>query len=153
MRSFWIKTVNVLVIAFVLFVYQVYAHSAAKMNSTIDKVRTTISQQEEQRAADSPESGEDEAAGYAYKDGIYEGKGAGYNGELAVSVTVEDGRISSIDITDTADDKVYLAFAASVTEDIIRKQSVEGVDAVTGATFSSNGIIEAVSSALRGARS
>ncbi len=85
----------------------------------------------------------------AYEDGTYTGTGTGYeNGETTLRVLVEDGRISAIDIISYEDDDPYFRTAFDgVTSAIIETQAVE-VDAVSGATFSSNGIMEAVADAL-----
>ena len=83
-----------------------------------------------------------------YKDGVYEGTGQGYKGEVSLQVTVEGGRIASIDVLSYKDDYQFFTRASSsVISQIIKSQSAE-VDAVSGATFSSNGIMEAVADAL-----
>lgn len=81
-------------------------------------------------------------------DGVYSGSGTGYRGEITVSVVVSGGLITVIDIQSYQDDREYFERASdTVAEQIINTQSVE-VDAVSGATFSSNGIMEAVADAL-----
>lgn len=83
-----------------------------------------------------------------YEDGTYTGKGYGFRGETEVSVTVENGKITDITITSYKDDKDFFERAReSVTQEIIQNQSVN-VDAVSSATFSSNGIMEAAADAL-----
>ena len=82
------------------------------------------------------------------KDGIYTGTGTGYRGEIEVSVTVSGGDITNIEILSYQDDRPYLDQASgTVIEEIINSQSAE-VDAVSGATYTSNGIMEAVADAL-----
>lgn len=81
-------------------------------------------------------------------DGTYEGSGIGFRGEIAVSVTVSDGKISKIQILTYYDNEEYLFHAAPVIfEEIIDAQSLT-VDAVTGATYSCNGLVKAVADAL-----
>ena len=87
----------------------------------------------------------------AYKDGTYEGSATGYSGQMTVSVTVSCCKISEINIVDTGDDEEYLIDAKDVIPQIIEKQSTE-VDAVSGATHSSKGIINAVAKALESAK-
>lgn len=83
-----------------------------------------------------------------YKDGIYEGTGIGFRGETKVSVVVENGLITDIEVVDSQDDEKFLVRAESgVVESIISSQSLE-VDAVSGATYSSDGIMEAVRNAV-----
>ena len=91
-------------------------------------------------------SGVSAAGGYA--DGVYTGTGEGYRGEVTVQVTVENGAISDITLVSKADDEKFFSSAwDGVTGAVIAAQSAE-VDAVSGATFSSNGIMEAVADAL-----
>ena len=88
-----------------------------------------------------------EAAG-AYTDGVYSGTGTGFRGEVAVAVTVTDGKIAEITIVSHQDDYKYFNYAKNtIISSIIAGQRVQ-VDAVSGATFSSNGIIAAVADAL-----
>ncbi len=83
-----------------------------------------------------------------YTDGTYTGSGQGYRGNTTVSVEVSNGVISSIDIVSSGDDMEFLNMARSaVISEIIASQSVD-VSTVSGATFSSNGIISAVADAL-----
>ncbi|SHJ65672.1 FMN-binding protein [Parasporobacterium paucivorans] len=85
-----------------------------------------------------------------YADGTYEGTGTGFRGATTkVSVTVENGYITNIEAISYGDDAPYFNRAFnSVTESIIDSQSTD-VDAVSGATYSSNGIMDAVSDALQ----
>ena len=86
-----------------------------------------------------------------YTDGTYSGSAEGYRGPTNVSVTVLKGYITGIDVVSTKDDPEFFNTAqASVIPDILRAQSVD-VDTVSGATFSSFGIIDAVVDALSGA--
>lgn len=81
-------------------------------------------------------------------DGTYTGSGTGYRGETSVEVTVENGLITSITVTSYQDDEQFFNRAESqVIAEIVAAQTPE-VDAVSGATFSSNGIMEAVANAL-----
>ena len=87
----------------------------------------------------------------SYKDGTYEGSATGYSGKMTVSVTIAGGEITEINIVETGDDDEYLIDAKDVIPEIIEKQSLE-VDAVSGATHSSKGIIKAVGNALESAK-
>lgn len=87
-----------------------------------------------------------------YKDGTYTGTGTGFQPGMNVTVTVKNNKISSIDITSNNDTPGYFDQAAKVIpNEIIQSQSTE-VDAVSGATRSSNGIMEAVTDALKNAK-
>ena len=83
-----------------------------------------------------------------YPDGVFTGEGRGYRGTTTVAVTVENGNITDIEVTSSGDDKSYLNRVIPVLiPEIISEQGTD-VDAVTGATKTSDGILAAVSSAL-----
>lgn len=83
-----------------------------------------------------------------YKDGTYTGSGTGFGGTISVSVTVSGGKIASVNITSAAGETgSYFSRAQGVVSRILSSQS-PNVDAVSGATYSSNGIISAVQNAL-----
>ena len=83
-----------------------------------------------------------------FEDGVYTGTGTGFRGQISVEVTVKDGKISDIAIVSSREDRQFMNRAKdTVIGNIINSQSNE-VDAVSGATYSSYGIIEAVSNAL-----
>lgn len=83
----------------------------------------------------------------AYKDGTYYGTGKGFAGTMKVKVDISGGKIASISIVSTKDGDSYVKSASSLLDTIVEKQSTN-VDTVSGATFSSRGIIFAVRSAL-----
>lgn len=85
---------------------------------------------------------------FSVADGTYEGTGNGFRGTTSVSVTVENGAITDITINSYADDAAYFTRAQdTVISEIISTQSLD-VQAVSGATFSSNSIMDAVADAL-----
>ena len=83
-----------------------------------------------------------------YKDGTYEGSGKGNNGDIKVEVVVEDGNIISVELKEhTETEGIYEAAEKGVVAEMIKKQTFD-VDAVSGATNTSNGIKDAVKDAL-----
>jgi len=88
-----------------------------------------------------------------YMDGTYKGTGIGFRGAATtVSVTVKNGKITDITTVSYGDDAPFYSRAfSSVKQQIIESQSTS-VNAVSGATFSSNGIMSAVEDALSGAK-
>lgn len=86
-----------------------------------------------------------------YTDGTYTGVGKGYGGDVKVSVEVKDGKISKVDLVDIANETPGIGGQAApkVAERIVEAQSAE-VEAESGATMTSNGIMEAVKNALEG---
>lgn len=82
------------------------------------------------------------------EDGEYEGTGNGFVGDIKLKVLVEGGKVSDIELLDFNDTPgIGDAAAESIIQDIINKQSVE-IDGVSGATVSSEGVIQAVKNAL-----
>ena len=83
------------------------------------------------------------------KDGIYEGRSETDMVKVDVKVTVSNGDISDIEIVRHECGKGKIANV--IVDDMVEKGDVE-VDAVSGATFSSEVIKDAVRSALRKCR-
>ncbi|WP_276864038.1 FMN-binding protein [Anaerococcus tetradius] len=81
------------------------------------------------------------------KDGTYTGSARGFKGNIGVSVTIKDGKIASVDITTNEDDQAYFNSALGVINKMIGKQSGT-VDSISGATYSSVGIMNAVNDAI-----
>ena len=84
--------------------------------------------------------------GKKYKDGTYTGVGQGKSPDLKVSVTIKDSKITNIEILSNNETKGKEALN-TVPKEIIETQSTS-VDAVSGATLTSKGIMMAVSDAL-----
>ncbi|MDO9574194.1 MAG: RnfABCDGE type electron transport complex subunit G [Candidatus Contubernalis sp.] len=84
----------------------------------------------------------------AVEDGVYEGKAAGFGGDITVEVTVSGSQITAVEVLDHGETPGISdpAFAA-VPQNIIDAQDYD-VDAVSGATMSSNGIKQAVFNAI-----
>ena len=83
-----------------------------------------------------------------YQDGEWQGTALGYNANITVSVTIADGMIANISVLESDDDEPYFDWATEdILPNIVNNQSVQ-VDSVSGATFSSEGLKDAVSDAL-----
>lgn len=83
-----------------------------------------------------------------YKDGTYYGSGTGFGGKLKVEVVIQNGKIVSVTLVENeGDDHPYIDNASALLQSIVAAQSTN-VDAVSGATYSSAGLIEAVRNAL-----
>lgn len=86
-----------------------------------------------------------------YKDGTFTGTGIGYDGPVTVSVTISGDKITNITVTSYVDDDEYMSSAKTgVITSILITQSPY-VSAVSGATYSSEGIMDAVAAALQSA--
>lgn len=89
---------------------------------------------------------------FTLDDGYYEGTGTGFAGPVKLFIEIKDKSIVGIYIVKTSDDAGFFNRAKDgVTASILEKQSTD-VDTVSGATYSSRGIIEAVSNAMEAAK-
>ena len=83
-----------------------------------------------------------------YKDGTYIGSAKGYGGDIEAKVTLSDGKITGIEIVSAkGEDKEYMSMAEAVIGDMLSSGNTS-VDTVSGATLTSNGIINAVKAAV-----
>lgn len=101
-----------------------------------------------EKMADSVKKTAENNAEGNFQNGIYTGTGEGYRGKVTVTVKVADGKITELVLDDYADDKSYMERAENrIFQEMISRQNTD-VDTVSGATYSSNGLIEAVNKAL-----
>ena len=107
-----------------------------------------------ENAADDRQSSQDTSdttqvtGNFPYKEGIYYGTAEGYNGDIEVAVVLQDQSIKAVLVTKNHDDARFFDRAMEVVKNIMKKQSTD-VDVVSGATYSSNGLINAVKNALK----
>ncbi len=80
-------------------------------------------------------------------DGVYKGDNMSFVGQLYVEVTVKNHRIESVEVVKHKD-KQYFTALTDTPKQLVEKQSIKGVDAVTGATITSEAIINATAKAL-----
>lgn len=118
--------------------YQPPVYAAQEQTNSV-KEEITKSEEQEQAVKGS----------FDLTDGIYKGTGTGYAGEITVAVQIKDKQIVAIDILSSSDDAAFFKRAQAVIDKIIEGQTLE-VDTVSGATYSSRGIISAVKNALTG---
>lgn len=152
-RYFDVKFLNLLLIVLLLAGYQTVIH-AREQEEKIAELEYQLEIAERagaQGSADAGVSGEDaakNAEGAGYQDGVYTGGGEGFGGTIEAEVKVENGRVASVEVTKAeGEDSAYLETAMSITDQIIEEQGAD-VDTVSGATFSSGGIRDAVKAAL-----
>jgi urocanate reductase len=81
-------------------------------------------------------------------DGIYHGAGKGYRGSISVQVRMEGGSIASIDIIDSDEDLSVGGAAMEELIDLIITYNTTDIDAISGATETSRGFLEAVENAI-----
>ena len=141
MKDFLIRSFCLAAVILILAGYnQVLKDRSKDEEITKLEVQVTKLQQEKEKTVDIKGT---------YPDGRWEGGAKGFGGMITVLVTVENGTISEIEITSAdGEDKAYLSMAEDIIPKIIEAQSAD-VDTVSGATFSSTGIRDAVSEALK----
>lgn len=153
MRSFWIRTTSLLLLVSAVLGYngvlqlRTYEAEIEELTIKVDayrqweqEVRTMVENQDSEDVTPSEDN--------SIPDGNYRGSAQGYGGPIEVSVTIASGKIQDIQIISaTGEDSAYLNTAKKITQNICKSQSTN-VDTISGATFSSIGILNAVTDAL-----
>lgn len=117
-------------------------------SDTTDSVSTDSASADNSEADNNTTDDTTTDSDYVYKDGTYTGEAEGYGGTIQVEVTLAGDEITSINVVSApGEDSAYLSQAESVINSVISSQSTD-VDTVSGATFSSTGILNAVDEAL-----
>ena len=152
MNTFWFKMMNLLLFAGLLLGYNaVLDHRTQAEN--IDQLQAELETMKlrEKQWTDTKQS-DLEQADAPYADGEYEGSAQGFGGTITVKVTIEKGMMTDIIIVSaTNEDRDYLEASSKIVNEILDKQT-DQVDTVSGATFSSTGIRNAVTEALNQAK-
>ncbi|MDR0670493.1 MAG: FMN-binding protein [Treponema sp.] len=83
-----------------------------------------------------------------YRDGLWEGSGRGYRGEIRVQVRTGSGLIQEIGISAHNEDPLSGGAALEELLELVLDYQSTDLDAVSGATVSSTGFLAAVEEAL-----
>ena len=149
--EFITKLVSLVVIIGSLASFQVVANGRAEEAARVKAEQKAAAKAEAERKKAEAKAAADKVAAEdakKYKDGIYEGIGEGFGGNIKVRVTVTDGEITDIDAYEHNDeDDEYFGMAVALLDHMVEIND-PGVDVVSEATFSSQGLIEAVGNAL-----
>ncbi len=150
MRQFILRAVNLALILAIGVCYQQYALPRAaeveEYNQQAAQAEALAEEYAAMEAAALNQAAEEAESGY--QDGTYTGVGTGFGGEITLSVTIEGGEITEVEIVSApGEDSSYLSQAETLLDSIVTAQSAE-LDTVSGATFSSTGILEAARNAL-----
>lgn len=169
MKRFIIRIINILAVVAVIFIYnnivsrqKIRADEAVKKQNLMNQAefetkksessdeKTTSQSKTEGNDADETQSFDTvKTQESKYTDGVYEGVGEGFGGKIKVNVTIENDTIINVEITSASgEDPAYLNTAKALINDITDEQTAD-VDTVSGATYSSKGIIAAVKAALK----
>ncbi|MFO0817710.1 MAG: FMN-binding protein [Pirellulales bacterium] len=84
------------------------------------------------------------------RTGEYRAKSLGYEGDVEVEVTVRAYRIEDVKIVDHKEKQFYSALT-DMPRQIIKKQTVKGVDATSRATITAEAVLNATAKALAAA--
>lgn len=142
-KTFIIRAINAVLIIAMLAGYQIVIKYRKQMeeNTFLQQKLKSYEKAGKERIEE-----EDDTTGYT--DGTYTGEGNGFGGKIEVSVKITDGKLSSINILSAKqEDASYMSMAMEMVDQMVSKQTTE-VDTVSGATFSSTGIKNAVIQAL-----
>jgi uncharacterized protein with FMN-binding domain len=136
--EFFVKVLNVCIVCVLLVAFSFWATDAQAADELVKEQNAAI-----ERA---------QSHGVFATDGTFEGEAQGFGGPVRVSVTVQDGYLDAIDIVSAEkEDEAWLNEAVAVIPAMIDEQTTN-VDTVSGATFSSAGIINATKAALASAQ-
>lgn len=140
-RFFTLRAINLLVIIALIGAYQIVTLNRA------DREAAALS---EAQAAAAEQKASSEAE-RIYSDGTYIGSAQGYGGTITLEVTIENDLIADISVVShSGEGAAYWDMASKMLPAIIENQD-PNVDTVSGATFTSTGIHNAVTDALRSA--
>ncbi|MCD8355773.1 MAG: FMN-binding protein, partial [Clostridia bacterium] len=121
--DFWSRMASLAIAMIALGVYQAHAF---QWQEAMEANQKEIAEANAQIAGAS--------GAVTYLDGVYIGEGEGFGGTITVQVTVNDGKITFIEITDASnEDAAYLDKAEQIIDNIITAQTPE-VDTISGAT-------------------
>jgi uncharacterized protein with FMN-binding domain len=172
MNRFWLKTLDLLLIVFLLLAYNNVLEKRSQ-EETIQQLQAQMqvaalakqqqndsgeqqSEAKEAKATEAEKTTEQvsvtETVQSIYQDGEYEGSAKGFGGIITVKVTVQQDLITDIAILSAdKEDRAYLEMASTIVTKMLEAQTVQ-VDTVSGATYSSTGIKNAVADALEQAK-
>lgn len=137
-KNFIIRAVNILIIVAALLYY----NQILSLHQELDKANAAIESMSQTKESAQQAQGN-------YTDGTYQGSAQGYGGTVTVEITIENGNLVNIEVVSAdGEDAAYYNMAIDVLDSIIEKQSADDIDVVSGATYSSNGIIGAAKEAL-----
>ena len=153
-QNFYLRLIALLLIIMAVFFYngtvkdKEQSQDASSDASSEADNKSEKDSTEDKENTDQADSEEADDSDNVYKNGNFEGSGTGYGGTITVQVTLEDDTITAVSVVSApGEDSAYLSQGENVINSVISEQSTD-VDTISGATFSSTGILEAVNDAL-----
>lgn len=169
--NFGIRIINILLVVVALYTYNTTINlrekddSIAQLTAQVEyeqwqneqlqaqQLQMQHEMKKAQGLADEEDQKESETLDSLYADGTYQGEADGFGGTISLEVVVGDGVITAVNILSAdGEDGVYFSVAQDIIPTILEAQSAQ-VDTISGATFSSTGIRDAVEQALEKAKS
>lgn len=159
MNKFWLKIINLLLVVGLILGYngvlehRIQAENIDRLQAELETEKMREKQYYEKENTSDEQLSENnnaqEQETSIFRDGQYEGDAKGFGGLITVQINVVSDTITDITILSAPkEDRAYLETASVIVNDILEKQTTQ-VDTVSGATFSSRGIQNAVSNALK----
>ena len=125
------------------------ALSQAAVNGTSDTSQNNNNNSNSNNNSSSDDNNSTVTGTVPYKEGIYYGTAEGYSGDVSVAVVIQEKTIKAILITESSDDEAFFNRAMDVVKKVIQIQKTDDVDTVSGATYSSKGLLNAIKNALK----
>lgn len=145
-QTFWVKLLSCLIVIAAILIYNGVITSREQAD-TIAQLEYALETQEASASAQNSTTSTDSVS-YRYNDGTYQGEAQGYGGKVIMEISIEQDVIIDIQVISAeSKDAAYFDAASALIDEILETQSTD-VDTVSGATFSSNGIIGAIKDAL-----
>ena len=136
------KKVALIGLVAVVFITVQYGKSNLHTDTEIEVLEPAVASAESTESNKATEAVE-EALDY------YTGVGEGYNGEITVKIGVLEGEIRKIKVIDHSEDyEWYVEAKKPIINGVIDAQSTD-IDVVSGATYTSNGLLEAIENAIQ----
>lgn len=130
-------------------VYHGQQEQIAQLKVQVKEAQDQAKAAQASASSDTSSSSGSASSSSGFKDGTYTGSAKGFGGKITLAVTVKGGSIKSIDIKSApGEDASYFSMAKKIIPNIIDAQSPD-VDTISGATYSSTGIKNAVIIALQ----
>ena len=134
-RLFITKAISVTIIACLVVGYSLWANAAAEADAAVQAQIL-----EAEKAA---------SRGPYTTDGVYTGSAEGYGGTVEMQVTIENGYIEDVQILSAEyEDAPYLEETLVLLDEILQEQT-SSIDVVSGCTYTSCGILNGVTEALK----
>lgn len=150
-RFFWIRALTFLSIIILLICYQYKALKWEKIEND-NKSEIAAVEKYNRRIRKENEKAVGKEILYTYNNGTFEGSAKGFGGDIVVEVEMKEDEILSVNIKKAeGEDASYLSMAKELIKNIVDQQNAD-VDTISGATYSSKGIINATKTALENAK-